>query len=67
MGKKDNKNLISIADLSSDRITEIIHQTRRIKDYQKRGVIFHPLRGKTLGMMFSKSSTRTRISFEVGM
>ena len=61
------KDLIAISHLSSDDIFEIIQQTRRIKDYGKRGVIFHPLRGKTLGMMFSKSSTRTRISFEVGM
>ncbi|MDD3627228.1 MAG: ornithine carbamoyltransferase [bacterium] len=61
------KDLVAIRDLHIDEVFEIFEESRRIKDYTKRGMPFKPLEGKTLGMMFSKSSTRTRVSFEVGM
>ena len=39
----------------------------KLKKEQKSGIEHHILKGKTLGMIFTKSSTRTRVSFEVGM
>ncbi len=62
-----NRHLIAIKHLHIDEIFEIFEETKRIKDLTKKGIPFKPLEGKTLGMLFSKSSTRTRISFEVGM
>jgi len=60
-------NLLSIYDLQRQDIDEIFTQAARLKDLLKEGEVYMPLRGKTLGMIFDKSSTRTRISFEVGM
>jgi len=61
------KDLVAIKDLHIDEVFEIFEESRRIKDYTKKGIPFRPLEGKSLGMLFSKSSTRTRVSFEVGM
>lgn len=61
------KHLISLHDLSSDEIFDILKLSAKLKDETKRGVEHHLLKGKTLGMIFTKSSTRTRVSFEVGM
>ncbi|PKL60181.1 MAG: ornithine carbamoyltransferase, partial [Methanomicrobiales archaeon HGW-Methanomicrobiales-4] len=61
------KDFISILDISRDELDELIGTARRLKKERDVGV-FHPhLAQKTLGMIFEKSSTRTRISFEVGM
>lgn len=61
------KDLISIHDLSREEVDQILETTHILKMKQKLGEIYHPLKGKTLGMIFQKSSTRTRVSFEVGM
>ncbi len=61
------KDLISIHDLSREEINQIMDTAHILKMKQKLGEIYHPLKGKTLGMIFQKSSTRTRVSFEVGM
>jgi len=61
------EHLISIYDLTVKEIEEIFALTEKLKRQQKEGVQHHLLRGKTLGMIFTKSSTRTRVSFEVGM
>ena len=61
------KDLISISDLSKDEIEEILKIAQSIKDSQKKGELYEPLKGKTLGLIFQKLSTRTRVSFEVGM
>ena len=45
----------------------IFEKAARLKKLLKAGEVHQPLKGKTLGMIFDKSSTRTRISFEVGM
>lgn len=60
-------HLISINDLSSQEIEEILNLSEKLKRQLKEGVQHHILKGKTLGMIFTKSSTRTRVSFEVGM
>jgi len=61
------KHLLSLHDVSSDEIKEILTLAAKLKDENKKGIPHHHLKGKTLGMIFSKSSTRTRVSFEVGM
>ncbi len=61
------KNLLSIHDLSADEVEEILSLAADLKVMQRAGVPHRLLEGKTLGMIFEKSSTRTRVSFEVGM
>jgi len=61
------KDLLSIADLSKDEILHLFELSDYLRNLLKRGRFYHPLRGKTLGMLFCKPSTRTRLSFEVGM
>ena len=58
-----NKDLLSIKDLSPAEIYEILALTKALK---KKGIT-KDLAGKTIGMLFKKSSTRTRVSFEVAM
>lgn len=62
-----SKDLLSINDLSTAEIEEIMDLTKTLKAKVRRGEEHHLLKGKTLGMVFQKSSTRTRVSFEVGM
>ena len=61
------KHLLKLMDLSTKEITEILNLADQLKFEKKNGIEHHLLKGKTLGMIFSKSSTRTRVSFEVGM
>lgn len=61
------KDLLSIHDLSTDEVMEILDCAAKLKTLQKSGVEHKLLAGKTLGMIFEKSSTRTRVSFEVGI
>ena len=57
------KDLVSIKDWTEEEIQHLFYTAEKIKGYVKTSMEFHPLKGKSLGMMFSKSSTRTRISF----
>ena len=61
------KHLLKLMDLSKKEIEEILNLADQLKFEKKNGIEHHLLKGKTLGMIFSKSSTRTRVSFEVGM
>lgn len=61
------KDFISLHDLTKEEITSLLELALKLKDETKKGIEHHILKGKTLGMIFSKSSTRTRVSFEVGM
>lgn len=61
------KHLLKMEDLSSDEIEDIIDLADQLKKDKKRGKRNKELKGKTLGMIFQKSSTRTRVSFEAGM
>jgi len=61
------KHLLKLSDLSSEEILGILNLADQLKYEQKNGIEHHLLKGKTLGMIFQKSSTRTRVSFEVGM
>lgn len=65
MSLKD-KDLISIHDLSVGEVATILDVAKKLKRKQKAGEPHQYLKGKTLAMLFSKASTRTRTSFEVG-
>lgn len=60
-------HLLKLTDLSTAEIHEILDLADQLKYEKKNGIEHHLLKGKTLGMIFQKSSTRTRVSFEVGM
>ena len=61
------KHLLSMLSLSSEEITDILNLADQLKYENKNGIKHHRLAGQTLGMIFQKSSTRTRVSFETGM
>ena len=61
------RDILSIADLSTEEISSIIMLALKLKREHKSGKARPVLRGKMLGMIFQKPSTRTRVSFEVGM
>ena len=61
------KHLLTLNDLTKEEILDLLKFADKLKTEQKQGKEHHILKGKTLGMIFTKSSTRTRVSFEVGM
>jgi ornithine carbamoyltransferase len=62
-----NKDFLSILDISKTELEQILSEAEHLKTLKKQGVVHDLLRGKSLAMIFEKSSTRTHISFEVGM
>ncbi|HIF03484.1 MAG TPA: ornithine carbamoyltransferase [Nitrospinaceae bacterium] len=62
-----NKDFLKLSDLNKDEVLELIKETTELKQLKAKGTAHRPLEGKSLGMIFNKNSTRTRISFEVGM
>ncbi|RGD98373.1 ornithine carbamoyltransferase [Clostridium sp. AM25-23AC] len=61
------KNLLKLLDLSTEEITGILDLADQLKYERKHNIPHELLKGQTLGMIFQKSSTRTRVSFETGM
>ena len=61
------KHLLKLMDWSKEEILSTLDLADRLKEEKKKGIRHPILEGKTLGMIFEKSSTRTRVSFEVGM
>lgn len=61
------KHLLKLMDLSGEEIMDILNLADQLKYEKKHGITHHLLKGQSLGMIFQKSSTRTRVSFEVGM
>ena len=61
------KHFLKLLDVTTEEIYELLDLAATMKQYVKEGKEHHFLKGKTLGMIFEKSSTRTRISFETGM
>lgn len=61
------KDVLRIDEFTGPQLEYLLQLAIRLKRMQKNGERYQPLQGKTLGMIFSKSSTRTRVSFEVGM
>ena len=60
------KNFLHVNDYSQDKILEILDKSKWVKQKFKSGDIYHPLKNKTMAMIFAKPSARTRISFETG-
>lgn len=61
------KHLTSLQELSAEEIEAVLELSAKLKKERRQGIKHHLLKGKTLGMIFTKSSTRTRVSFEAGM
>jgi ornithine carbamoyltransferase len=61
------RHFLSLLDLTSDEARALLRRASELKRMIRAGEIFEPLKNRTLGMIFEKSSTRTRVSFEVGM
>lgn len=61
------KHLLKLQDLDKEEIIDILNLADQLKYENHNGIEHHILKGKTLGMIFQKSSTRTRVSFETGM
>ncbi|WP_068676384.1 ornithine carbamoyltransferase [Oceanobacillus sp. Castelsardo] len=65
--KLHGRDFLTLADYTKDEINYLLDLAEYLKDQRKKGITFEPLKGKTLGMIFEKSSTRTRVSFEAGI
>ena len=61
------KDFISLHDITKEELEKLLKLALKLKNETKNGIAHPILKGKTLGMIFTKSSTRTRVSFEVGM
>ncbi len=61
------KHFLQFKDFNRDEIEHIFERSRILKARWKGGELYQPLKGKVMGMIFEKSSTRTRVSFEAGM
>jgi ornithine carbamoyltransferase len=61
------RHFLTLLDLSPDELRQLIQRASELKQWQKQGRIFEPLKNKVMAMVFEKSSTRTRVSFETGM
>jgi len=61
------RDLLTLLDLNREEILHILEESSRLKGLQKRGIPHQILLGKTIAMVFEKPSTRTRVSFEVGI
>lgn len=66
-GKIKNKHFLTLADYTKDEIETLIDLALHLKELQKKGISHRYLEGKTLAMIFEKSSMRTRVSFEAAM
>lgn len=64
---KPLRHFLTLTDLSSAEFRQIIKRAIELKAMQRKGKIFEPLKNRVLAMIFEKSSTRTRVSFEAGM
>jgi ornithine carbamoyltransferase len=61
------RHFLCLNDFTSDELRGLVNRAVELKAIRNQGELFEPLKGKTLAMIFTKSSTRTRVSFEAGM
>jgi ornithine carbamoyltransferase len=64
---KPPRHFLSLFDLSADELRRLVNRASELKQMHRAGKRHQPLAGKVLAMIFEKSSTRTRVSFEAGM
>ena len=62
-----SKHFLTLLDIPKEDIKKLIHRAIELKKMTKENIVYTPLQNKTLALLFDKSSTRTRVSFEVGM
>jgi len=62
-----NKHFLTLCDLTSAEFEQLLQRAIELKKMQHDGVIYEPLKNRVMAMIFEKSSTRTRVSFETGM
>lgn len=67
MSSASPRHFLTLLDLSTEELNSIIQRAIELKKMQHAGEIYEPLKNQVLGMIFEKSSTRTRVSFEAGM
>ncbi len=67
MSSTSTRHFLTLLDLSTEELEQIIQRAIELKEMQHGGTIHEPLKNRVLGMIFEKSSTRTRVSFEAGM
>lgn len=67
MSTASPRHFLTLLDLSSGELEQVIQRAIELKQMQHDGEIYEPLKNRVLGMIFEKSSTRTRVSFEAGM
>ena len=63
----ESKHFLTLLDIPKEEIKNLIHRAIELKKMTKENIVYTPLQNKTLALLFDKSSTRTRVSFEVGM
>jgi ornithine carbamoyltransferase len=61
------RHFLTLTDLSSNELSTLLHRAIELKALHNSGELYQPLKGRVLAMVFEKSSTRTRVSFEAGM
>ncbi|TAJ10559.1 MAG: ornithine carbamoyltransferase [Nitrospirae bacterium] len=66
-GPSEGKDLLTVAAIPAAGVTRLLALAARLKTLRRRRALHQPLRGMTLGLLFEKPSTRTRVSFEAGM
>ena len=62
-----HKNFLCLKDCSADELNYLLRRAIKLKSRFKAGEVYRPFEGKVLAMLFEKASTRTRVSFEVGI
>ncbi len=60
-------HFLTLTDLGAQQLRNLLERAIELKEMQRKGERYEPLRGRVMGMVFEKSSTRTRVSFEAGM
>ncbi|MFW6242265.1 MAG: ornithine carbamoyltransferase, partial [Thermodesulfobacteriota bacterium] len=61
------RSIRSLLDLTAEQIDHLLNRAIELKARRRQGILDQPLAGKTLGLLFDKASTRTRVSFETAM
>lgn len=61
------RHFLSLMDCTPAELHGLVRRAIELKDLRRQGVLYEPLKGRILGMIFEKASTRTRLSFEAGM